>query len=73
MEIRMTTKPDPQLNITSLSPADFKALVNGKGWTYRDLAKRWRLSEVRISQIARDAGRPLYYDDAIRSLPIRIK
>jgi len=73
MEIRMTTKQDPQLNITSLSPADFKVLVNGKGWTYRDLAKRWQLSEVRISQIARDADRPLYYDGAARDLPIRIK
>jgi hypothetical protein len=69
----MTTKLDPQLNIASLSPADFKSLVNSKGWTYRDLAKRWRLTEVRISQIARDAGRPLYYDGAARDLPIRIK
>jgi Mor family transcriptional regulator len=69
----MTTKPDPQLNISSLSPADFKALVNGKGWTYRDLAKRWKLTEVRISQIARDTDRPMYYDEAARGLPTRKK
>jgi hypothetical protein len=51
---RMTTKPDPQLNLSSLSPADFKTLAKNKGWTYRALALRWKLSEVRISQIARD-------------------
>lgn len=64
---------DQQINISSLSPAEFKSLVGEKGWTYRDLARRWKLSEVRISQIARDDGRPLYYDDAVRSLPERIK
>ncbi len=52
-----------------MPPDEFKKMVRGKGWTYRALAVRWALSETRISQIARDAERPLYYDDAIRALP----
>lgn len=69
----MNQNSDNQIEISRLTPEEFKSAVNSKKWTYRALAKRWRLSEVRISQIARDAGRPLYYDDAIRALPIRIK
>lgn len=57
--------------IERLTPEEFKTLVRGKKWTYRALALRWQLSETRISQIARDDDRPLYYDDAIRALPIR--
>jgi hypothetical protein len=64
-------KIDSQIELERLQPADFKALVTSKSWTYRALAKRWKLTEVRISQIARDAGRPLYYDDAVRALPRR--
>lgn len=51
-----------------LTPEEFKAAVRGKGWTYRALALRWQLTETRISQIARDVERPLYYDDAVRAL-----
>lgn len=52
-----------------MTPDEFKVLVRGKGWTYRALAVRWALSETRVSQIARDAERPRYYDDAVRALP----
>lgn len=52
-----------------MTPDEFKKLVRGKGWTYRALAVRWGLSETRVSQFARDAKRPLYYDDAVRALP----
>lgn len=66
-----TKKIHSQTEIERLTPQEFKELVVGKKWTYRALALRWLLSETRISQIARDAGRPLYYDDAVRSLPLR--
>ena len=55
--------------LSRMTPEEFKELVRGKGWTYRALAVRWAMSETRVSQIARDAERPLYYDDAIRALP----
>ena len=64
-------KPIPK--VQRLSPEAFKAAVKGKGWTYRALAERWHLSEVRVSQIARDGDRPFYYDDAIHGLPERVK
>lgn len=59
--------------VKRLTPEDFKATVKAKGWTYRALAERWHLSEVRISQIARDEDRPFYYDDAVHGLPDRVK
>ena len=64
---------DKQMNLERLSPEEFKSLVRGKGWTYRALAQRWQLSETRVSQIARDDERSLYYDDAARGLPDRKK
>lgn len=64
MSVRIDVQP-----LARMSPEEFKELVRGKGWTYRALAVRWAMSETRVSQIARDAERPLYYDDAIRALP----
>lgn len=55
--------------LSRMTPDEFKVLVRGKGWTYRALAVRWAMSETRVSPIARDAERPLYYDDAARALP----
>jgi hypothetical protein len=56
--------------VDRLTPEGFKTAVKVKGWTYRALAERWHLSEVRISQIARDDDRPYYYDDAVAHLPV---
>lgn len=67
----VTKKAVPK--VKRLTPAAFKVAVQGKGWTYRALAERWHLSEVRISQIARDDDRPYYYDDAVAGLPERTK
>lgn len=55
------------------TPTEFKLTARGKGWTYRDIAKRWQLSETRISQLANDIDRPLYYNDALANLPKRDK
>lgn len=52
-----------------LSPEQFKAVILGKGWTYRALAGHWGFSPVWISNIARNAARPRHWDDAVIGLP----
>lgn len=52
-----------------LSPEEFRAIAQGKGWSYVALAKRWEKSPEWISKIARNPSRPSQYDDAIRGLP----
>lgn len=56
-----------------LSPDEFKAEIQRKGWTYRDLATYWGVPANLIGQLARDGNRPLHWDDAVRSLPIVVK
>ena len=55
-----------------LPPALWKALVQAKGWTYRELAERWdgKTPEY-ISMIGRNPERPRHYDDAVLGLPMR--
>ncbi|HMX99999.1 MAG TPA: hypothetical protein PKC44_09525 [Agitococcus sp.] len=64
---------DPQLNLERMSVDVFKAVITQKGWLMKDVAKRWNLGKVRMSQICADQERPLYYDDAVRALPNRVK
>lgn len=64
---------DPQLNIERMSVEVFKAVITEKGWLMKDVAQRWNLGKVRMSQICSDQQRPLYYDDAVRALPKREK
>lgn len=52
-----------------LSPAQFKALVRLKGWTYEGLSKRWGVSRVWVSRIAANPNRPPHYVDAVFGLP----
>lgn len=54
---------------TRLAPADFKAEVARRGWTYRALAHRWGVTEGWVSKVARNEERALYWDDAVRGLP----
>lgn len=64
-------KPSSQLDGTRLSPEQFKAVVAAKGWTYRELATRWGVSSVWISNVARNPERAAHYDDAVLGLPSR--
>lgn len=48
----------------------FRAEANRKGWTLRDLGKRWSMSEGWIGQISRNENRPAQWDDALRALPV---
>lgn len=52
-----------------LNPAQFKALVRLKGWTYEGLSKRWGVSRVWVSKIASNPDRPAHYVDAVFGLP----
>lgn len=54
-----------------LSPEQFKALVRLKGWQYKELAIRWGISTVWVSNVARDPDRAAHYDDAVIGLPDR--
>ncbi|MDR8877555.1 hypothetical protein [Burkholderia multivorans] len=54
-----------------LSPEQFKALVRLKGWQYKELATRWGISTVWVSNVARDPDRAVHYDDAVIGLPDR--
>lgn len=55
--------------IEPMKPDEMKRLLQSKGWKIGELAVRWKISRVRVSQIVNDEQRPLYYDDAIRGLP----
>ncbi len=53
-----------------MMPEEFKRVIRSKGWLMKEVAVRWNISKVRMSQICNDRTRPLYYDDAVRGLPI---
>jgi hypothetical protein len=54
-----------------LSPLRFKAELQARGWDAGSLSNRWGLTRRRLHQIIADEGRPRYYDDALRGLPVR--
>jgi hypothetical protein len=56
--------------LVPMSPDSFRAELESRGWTPELLGQRWRMTKRRAQQIAADADRPRYYDDAIKALPI---
>lgn len=52
-----------------LTSEQFKAILIGKGWTYRALAAHWGITPVWLSNISRNSERPKHYDDAVMGLP----
>jgi hypothetical protein len=54
-----------------LSPEQFRALANARGYSFAQLATAWALSSGRISQIAADPDRPIHFDYALWGLPPR--
>lgn len=52
------------------TPADFRQVMENRGWTPEMLSQRWGMSKRRIHQIMADADRPRYYDDAVDNLPL---
>jgi len=60
------------VELVPMTPGEVRYAVESKGWSVETLAIRWALSIRRIQQILADQAdkRPLYYDDAIRNLPV---
>lgn len=56
--------------LVPMSPDSFRAEMKSRGWTHEILGQRWGMTKRRVQQIAADADRPRYYDDAVRALPI---
>lgn len=56
-----------------LTPAEFRAEVVRKGWTFVAIGRRWDMSANWLQKVAGNAQRPRYWDDAIRGLPDRAK
>ena len=52
-----------------LTPAQFKAVIKGKGWTIQKVADRWGISRTWLSQIINDPSRPPHFDDSVMALP----
>lgn len=51
-----------------LSPAEFRTRIKTLGWTYRELATWWGVTDVWVSMIARNHDRSRHWDDAVRGL-----
>jgi hypothetical protein len=64
---------DDVQRIESIPAHEFKRIIHAKGWQMKEVAVRWGMSRVRMSQICNNLPRPLYYDDAVRGLPCRLK
>ena len=53
----------------ALTPAQFKAILRSKGWSYRSLAEWWDVSLVWINKVANSMNRAPHFDDALIGLP----
>lgn len=53
-----------------ISPEEYKAEIQRRGWTLRALSVRWGVSENWVSKIVRNNERATHWDDALRGLPM---
>ena len=57
-----------------MTPLKFKSIYQKKGWTQKELAKRWGfVSGRRIRQIQSNPSKNPYYIDAVNGLPFYSK
>ncbi|EGR4447762.1 hypothetical protein AVO52_16465 [Vibrio cholerae] len=57
--------------MTGKNITEFQRIANERGWTFKQIAERWGLSERQLSRIAQDAKiRDL---DSVKGLPIKKK
>ncbi|HBC2323642.1 TPA: hypothetical protein P7K80_001913 [Vibrio cholerae] len=57
--------------MTGKKITEFQRIANERGWTFKQIAERWGLSERQLSRIAQDAKiRDL---DSVKGLPIKKK
>lgn len=52
-----------------LSPKQYKAILEGKGWTYKELAAYWGFTRAWLSRIVSNPLRARHFDDALMGLP----
>lgn len=52
-----------------LTPAQFRAEYENRGWIGVTLAERWGKHPVSLSKIVNDPERAPHWDDAVRGLP----
>lgn len=57
----MTQKP--------YSPDELRALIKWKGWSHKQLAAYWNISQVHVSRIINDPDRAVHWNDAVVGLP----
>lgn len=55
--------------VQRLSPEEFKAEYQRRGWSNNELAAHWRKHPVSLSKIVNNPERPPHWDDAVRGLP----
>lgn len=63
--------PSPTPTPSRLTPHEFDAVLAAKGWLKKEVAQRWGVSPVWVSNISRDPNRPPHWDDAVLGLPNR--
>nr|BCU00363.1 hypothetical protein [uncultured bacterium] len=56
-----------------LTPSEFRAEYERRGWKGLTLAARWGKHPVSLSKIVNDPERAAHWDDAVRGLPIYAK
>jgi hypothetical protein len=52
-----------------VTPSQFKALLKSRGYTQAEVAKLWKISAGRMSQIARNPNRLAMYEYALWAVP----
>jgi transcriptional regulator with XRE-family HTH domain len=55
-----------------LTPDEFKAVAKRKGWKFKELAERWGISPVWLSNIVNNPQRAIHWDDAIKGVENRL-
>ncbi|QTF14341.1 helix-turn-helix domain-containing protein (plasmid) [Xanthomonas citri pv. phaseoli var. fuscans] len=58
------------VTVPQMTPDQFKAEIQRKGWTFKAVAERWGVSPNWVSKLARNNNRALHWDDAVRGLPM---
>jgi len=56
-----------------MTTKEVKKLVKEKNWLLKEVAERWEISPRQMSNIVQNQSRNIYYDDAFRGLPNKIK
>lgn len=56
--------------VLRLTPSEFRAEYEQRGWKGLTLAARWGKHPVSLSKIVNDPDRAAHWDDAVKGLPV---